>query len=179
MTIKRIVAKFKDSTEFPNKIISFDLQRLAQLQSDVHNFVVKFLSKERLEALLKENLNPEKRQKIESLYNNRENIMSAFLASEKSVENEIRGGRGSSGSKAPDLYLMKTCLIGAELNRREHAKEPKYYVFTPQIETTKNTENYVWFDFSQGKDKHSSMHYPKDRILYARFLAEYLETKNK
>ena len=147
--IVNLITKFKDSSESSDKIVGFDRTRLANLQKDVEDFATQFLSKERLESILKENLNPEKREKIEYLYNNRESIMNAFLLSKKSVEKELSGGQGSSGSKAPDLYLLKTCLIGAEMIRREHAKDPKYYVFTAQKEIMSGKENYVWFDFSQ------------------------------
>ena len=175
--IVNLITKFKDSSESSDKIVGFDRTRLAKLQKEVEDFAVQFLSKERLESILKENLNPEKREKIEYLYNNRESIMDAFLLSKKSVEKELSGGQGSSGSKAPDLYLLKTCLIGAEMMRREHAKDPKYYVFTPQKEIMSGKENYVWFDFSQGKNRHSSMHYHKERLLYAQFMVQCLENR--
>jgi hypothetical protein len=175
--IVNLITKFKDSSESSDKIVGFDRTRLANLQKDVEDFATQFLSKERLESILKENLNPEKREKIEYLYNNRESIMNAFLLSKKSVEKELSGGQGSSGSKAPDLYLLKTCLIGAEMIRREHAKDPKYYVFTPQKEIMSGKENYVWFDFSQGKNRHSSMHYHKERLLYAQFMVQCLENR--
>lgn len=68
-------------------------------------------------------------------------------------------------------------LIAAEMNRREYQKDPKYYLFVPDKDIAKGRENYVWFDFSQGEDKHSSMHYHKDRLLYAQFVVEYLKTK--
>lgn len=175
--IVNVITKFKDSKESSGTIVDFNSEKLIQLQKEVRDFAIKFLSKERLEFLLKENLNQEKRKKIEYIYNNREEIMNAFILSEKSVQNELNGTRGSSGSKAPDLYLLKTCLIAAEMNRREYERDPKYYVFIPGKDIAKGRENYVWFDFSQGKDKHSSMHYHKDRLLYTQFVVEYLKTK--
>lgn len=177
--IVNLFTKLKDSAESAEEIISFDSEKLSGLQKEVRDFVITFLSKERLETILKQDLNPEKREKIECVLKNRENMLRTFYESEKSVENELKGGRGSSGSTAGDLYLLKTALIAAEMKRREQEMDPKHYVFVPDIEIATNAERYRWFDFSQGKDEHSSMHYPNDRIAYAKFLVEYLGTKKK
>ncbi|MDQ5954473.1 MAG: hypothetical protein QG583_401 [Patescibacteria group bacterium] len=171
-----VITKLKDNRENPKEITSFDSQKLSLFVNEVKSFVNEFLSKERLESVLKEDLNPAKKEKVEFLYKNREAIFKEFLNSEKSVQDELRGIRGS-GSQAPDLYLLKTILIGAEIIRREQEIDPKYYVFSPEKEMKKSEDNYVWFDFSRGKDRHSSMHYHQDRILFSKFVAEYLRSK--
>lgn len=176
--IVNMITKFKDSNKSKDEIVGFDKNQLAKIQKEVELFAQDYLASERLETLLKENLNQNKREKIQFLYEHRVTILSSFLESQKLVKAELEGGKGTSGSKASDLYLIKTSLIAAEMARRSQILEGNHYVFNPGIITGK--DEYELFDFSQGKDEYSSMHYPTNRIIFNKFLVEYFRTrKNK
>ena len=175
--IINMLAKLKDSANNNDEqIISFDKTRLNKLQEEVRTFAERFLSEERLKRLLQEKLNPEKKFRVELINSNRARMFDIFNQSERSVENELTGRRGS-GSKAPDLYLVKTALIAAEMIRREQMLDPGHYIFIPDKNTIDSS--YQRFDFSGGADSFSSMHYHKARLPYAKFLVEYLRTKKK
>ncbi len=175
--ILNVLTKVKDSQTSPKGIVGFDLERLEELQKEVRDFATRYLSADRLESILSGDLGEEKRAQVQFLYDNREAMLRTFSESERSVQDEFRGGRGSSGSKAPELYLLKTCLIAAEMSRRQQEIDANHYVFVPDEKISTHADRYQMFDFSLGRDNHSSMHFPKDRIAYGRFLVEYLRSK--
>ncbi|MCX6752093.1 MAG: hypothetical protein NTZ87_01150 [Candidatus Nomurabacteria bacterium] len=174
--IINLLTKLKDSAKSADEIVGFDPHRLVELQKEVRGFADAYLLSERLRAILKEKLNPEKKEKTEFILENHEAMLRTFHESERSVQSELVSGSGSSHSKAPELYLVKTALIAREKMRREQAGSD-HWVFVPDVKIDIDRGRYQLFDFSEGQDGHSSMHYPKDRIPYARFLVEYLRTR--
>jgi len=171
--------KIKDTPEYSNKINGFDRGKLNEFWTQVNNFEEKFMSKENLEQLLEETEIQEKeRGTIENILKYRDTIRDLFKRSKGSVLREFKEystteRKVNSGSKAQDLYFMKTCLIAATKLMKEGNK-----IFMPDLTVFQGQENnYEIYDMSTGKDKTglSKMHYHPLRLPYCKFVVKYLQ----
>lgn len=176
--IVNMVTKIKEIPEYSGELTNFDSDKLIKLQAGTRNFMNQFLSEDNLQSILnKKDKTAYEIDAINTIRQNRSKIMEVFNESERSVKNEF-ADRGS-GSKAPDLYFLKTCLIAAEVLEREKVKGPNH-VFIPDIEILKEASNYLMFDFSNGQNpRNNSMHYHKARLAYCKFVVEYLRRLNR
>ncbi len=171
------MAKFKEKPEYLGQIQDFDKEKLKSLISEIDIYVSNYMSKDRLEALLRENLNEDKKRKIEYLSKNRESILRAYENAKSFYLTYLNGNKQIGAYNASDLYFLKTCLIAGEIRRREEKVQKDKYIFLPDNKVYDVKGSYEVFDFSQGSDKYSSMHYPKERLLFTQFVVEYLRNK--
>ncbi|MEK7583514.1 MAG: hypothetical protein AAB483_03905 [Patescibacteria group bacterium] len=150
-----LLTKIKEMPEYSNQLGSFDRGRLSELQAQVRSFATGLLSKTQLD--------------------NRQAMITTFTESERSVSHEL----GPRGHEAGDLYFLKTCIVAAEMLRRQRLENPDR-VFTPDAKMATPRNEYVLFDFSAGKaSRYNSMHYPTFRLPYCKFVVEYLRRSTR
>jgi len=153
--IINLATKFKEKNELVDKIGGFDQARLVDLQNEVGRFAAGLFSNELKSSMSRAELH---------------GARDVFKRSARSVENAT----GPYGNKAGDLYFLKTCLVAAEMNRRQQ-KVGSAHIFIPDAIIPPGKNEYIPFDFSNGQDpKNNSMHYPTHRIAYCKFVVEYL-----
>lgn len=153
--IINMMTKFKETDELTDELKGFNQERLADLINNIEKFASGLFSGELKKVMKPADLH---------------GAMNVFKKSEKSVKNAT----GAYGNKAGDLYFLKTCLVAAEMARRQREEDSRH-VFIPDTTFSSAKNEYVPFDFSGGKDpKNNSMHYPTHRIPFCKFVVEYL-----
>lgn len=88
----------------------------------------------------------------------------------KSVIHEL----SATGNLAGDLYFLKTCLVAAHMASAYDNEEMPLW----STHLTDDSNLYVGYDFSEGKDRYSSVHYPTERLPFALALVDYLKEKS-
>ncbi len=114
-------------------------------------------------------INPQA-QVLRDIVSHRRDITDVFRKSQQSAQRAI-----AFESKAADLYFLKTCLIAAEMMRRQDEAHQQH-IFIPDQRFATPKNEYAPFDFS-GKNQRGSltvMHYPTHRLPYAKWVVEYL-----
>ena len=155
-TIANMLTKFKEDLKGV-ELDDFDRTRLSSFVGDVTRF-----SEDLFRNDLKRVMSGSDIKKARDV----------FQSSLKSVRFEI----GDSGDISCGLYFMKTCLIAAELLRREQSNPE--YIFIPDLMIPGEVNKYIIFDFSQGqKLMHHQMHLPTHRTAFAKFVVMYLRSK--
>ena len=157
--IINMITKIKENPKFTSKIGGFDPEKLTALQNKVHWFASNLLAN-----------NPHFNKPALDSPGELQKARDVFKISEKSVKNAT----GPQGHVAGDLYLLKTCLVAAEMMRRQ-AGNGSGHNFIPDTKMPTAKNEYITFDFSGGDDpKYNSMHYPTHRLPYCKFIVAYL-----
>lgn len=165
------LTKIKESVEHPSQFADLDRQKLDEFIRRVLAFASDYLEISRFSE--------NKARRRLSLQRQAWQTFSHSLDSVESELNRKQIPKEAGGQTGADLYLLKTCLIAAEMQRRVDFKAGRHVFQPPQrFETVRN--EYVNFDFSSGKDRLiSSMHYSTHRLPFAFFAVEYLRQKPK
>lgn len=168
--IVNMLTKIKEIPEYSEKISDFEKERFRKFRDDVHEFARLFLSVENLSQLTEDADSLMYKQFLQQVLDRRRDFIDTFWDSEFSVEAELR-----RGSSAADLYFLKTCLIAAEIMRRE-TQEFGEHVFLPEQSFPTERNEYRLFNFRE-RGQYGRMHYPTHRLPYCKFAVEYLFQK--
>lgn len=97
-----------------------------------------------------------------------------FNQSRSNVEREI-----NLGHTAADFYLLKNCIIAADIQRRE-ADSTKPHIFKPDTHFLTPQNEYLNYDFSSGKFRggQQSMHVATHRLPFSKVAVEYLRNNH-
>lgn len=157
--IINLVTKAKELPGLAGTLGGFDQGRLDDLEKGVHKFAAGLLAG-----------SPKMSQPALAMpEGDRQNAWQVFLQSERS----FKSATGPYGNPAGDLYFLKTCLIAAEMNRRQQTGSK--HIFIPDTVMPGPKNEYRPFDFSEGQEpKYNTMHYPTHRISYCKYVVEYL-----
>lgn len=169
------LTKIKEIPEYAAQMHAVDPKELAALMRGVAGFSRSLISERNLVAVAQSGeASEQEREHADIVLGYLDETIDAISRSEASVKREI----GANGHPAGDLYFLKTCLIAAEILRRQRAERPGSF-FIPDIRVPSGTEEeYIAFDFSQGNDARlNSMHYSKSRLPYCMLVVEYLRSK--
>lgn len=180
--IINMFTKIKDTQEYTDKITEFDRVRLQDLLKKIEDFEKSFMSQERLTSIINNNPTEEEKQATENTLKYRDTIKDLFKKSVSSVKKEFHeygpDQKRNSGSKAQDLYFMKTCLIAATKLEKEKSLGENG-IFIPDLAIFEPPQNnYEIYDMSSGKDASglSRMHYHPLRLPFCKFAVKYLES---
>lgn len=152
--IVNMLTKIKELPSYTEAVGGFDKDKLRALWNEVRGFANNFLQDNHLDPAA------------------RRSILATFRQSANSVHSEL-----AFGSSAADLYFLKTCIIAAEMARRQDENSGQHIFIPDQALPTKKNE-YHMFDFNPQGDESglTRMHYPTHRLPYCKFVVEYLRS---
>jgi len=171
--IVNFLTKIKEIDEYSAKFADFDSTKLDSFVGEVRKFAFENLGGIKLlETRKKDKADVEKLQ-----------AWTTFDVARKSVEYEFTRrdlSKENGGQPGANLYLVKTCIIVAEMQRRADLKANRH-IFIPDSEMPTGPIRFKRFDFNPEPNRSSidTMHVSTSRLPFAKFAVEYLRQKNQ